>query len=314
MESWGNREQLQASILTVLSLSKTGVLPKPVLPDDLSVWLAQATLLYGVPIEYLVPDARLLPTESMRFFYLDRNWLDRMLDGALSAGVLSSREAIFNETFFEAIYDQVDAKQQQLRAELRGQTPQQPTTVGGPITGMIFRSQVVSGWPGLEVDATDKDGNNVPLLRMDRLSSNTLLCLFNGEISTVQFKEPGESLHFGVRIDTGATDFLVNLRGLGFPTETEHPAGEQIPDGNGGYLTITGSLRTGNGQPAGVVNIYDENEDKGLIQQIEKTMPSGALQGGKIQPGGFAIQMVKSAGLQAYKPGSPDCSFTPEGN
>ena len=50
-------------------------------------WLAKLYLLYGVPFNTLVPDHRMLPMESVRFFYIDENWLTALLNGALSIGV-----------------------------------------------------------------------------------------------------------------------------------------------------------------------------------------------------------------------------------
>ena len=47
-----------------------------VLPDTARDWLAALRLGEGVPFQYLVLDDRLLPAESIRFFYLDRNWTD----------------------------------------------------------------------------------------------------------------------------------------------------------------------------------------------------------------------------------------------
>src|SRR6516225_9659166 len=54
------------------------------MPDDVSGWLADLQELVGVPFAYLVPDARMLPAESIRFFVVDPNWTAAMVDGALS--------------------------------------------------------------------------------------------------------------------------------------------------------------------------------------------------------------------------------------
>ena len=53
-------------------------------------WLARLRLLEGVPFAYLVADSELLPPESIRFFYLVRNWSDALVEGALSVGTLNS--------------------------------------------------------------------------------------------------------------------------------------------------------------------------------------------------------------------------------
>lgn len=62
-------------------------------PDSVVTWLAKLRLLYGVPFFYLVPDARMLPPESIRFFQVDENWLDALLDGAFSIGRSTTGDA-----------------------------------------------------------------------------------------------------------------------------------------------------------------------------------------------------------------------------
>ena len=59
-----------------------------VVPFELRQWLARLRLLEGVPFAYLAADSALLPPESIRFFYLDRSWADRLVDlvDALPAG------------------------------------------------------------------------------------------------------------------------------------------------------------------------------------------------------------------------------------
>nr|WP_026179849.1 hypothetical protein [Hahella ganghwensis] len=308
MKSWMNRSSLHESIVNKMVAASQTPDKKPVLTDSIAQWLAQLTLLYGVPTSYLTPDVRMLPNESMRFFFLDRNWLDRLVDGALSVGVLSTQTSLFNEVFFEDIYQQIDLAQQKLRAQLKNQEPNSSGNVGGPITGLLFRSQVVSGWPGLEVYASAQ-GAALPMLRMDRLAPSVLLCLFDGVPDDVDFVEPSEALHFGITREKGASDFKVSLRGLGLPTVEEYPPGKQIPDPQtpGAFLTAPGNLRANNSQP-GVVDI------QGLVSSIETSMPQGALDKGKIEPGGFAVQLVQGAGKQSYKISNgtpyPKCAYS----
>ena len=61
-------------------------------------WLSRLRLLDGVPFPYIVPSEGMLPSESIRFFHLDRNWLDALVDGALSTGVLDSRGSLADES------------------------------------------------------------------------------------------------------------------------------------------------------------------------------------------------------------------------
>jgi len=57
-------------------------------------WLGRLRTLEGIPFPYIVPHEEMLPNDSIRFFHIDRNWIDAMIDGALSTGVLDSRGAL----------------------------------------------------------------------------------------------------------------------------------------------------------------------------------------------------------------------------
>lgn len=318
MQSWKPRDTLHAELIPGLASVMSATAPtapapgmrvaanllsieaSPVpLPPAVVDWLAQLTLLYGVPAEYLVPDARLLPAESIRFFHVDRNWLDRMVDGALSIGVHGTRDDAFTEAAYEEIYRQVDARQRTLRPSLRGESPDSVDGVpGGPLTGLLMRSIIVSTWPGMEIHPT-RGGAEVPIVRMDRLSPEVLFCLFDGVPDRVEMIEPGEGLHFGVGGTRGSPTFKVALRGLGFPANDPWPAGEQIriPRNTGSVVEVEGRFRAGEGQPPGVLDVA------GLAAAVKAGMPSGALgPGGEVTPAGFAVQMVLAAGLQPFVP------------
>ena len=147
-------------------------------PNDINTWFEQLGLLKGVPFHYLVPDERMLPPESIRFFWLDWFWVESLLDGAFSIGRVQAS----------------DAKQDSQNKPLLGS----PKT----ITGFIMRSEVVSGWPDLQIDGfvnTDPkpERDKLKVLRCDRLSESVLICLFDGEIKTVDISLKPEGLHFG---------------------------------------------------------------------------------------------------------------------
>lgn len=48
-------------------------------------WITSKLYLDGIPAQYLVVDPTHLPMERLRFFHIDPNWLDCLIDGALSA-------------------------------------------------------------------------------------------------------------------------------------------------------------------------------------------------------------------------------------
>ncbi len=160
-------------------------------PESMSDWFKALRRLEGVPFNYLVADERMLPAESIRFFRVDLAWVDCLADGAFSIGRVATS----------------DLEQDRLHGQ------QSPAVAGlAPmLTGFLLRSEIVSGWPGLLVDAySDKDGkNSLHPLRIERLSSGVLLCIFTGEIGRVDIHQKPETLHFGV-----SADFEKKLRDL----------------------------------------------------------------------------------------------------
>lgn len=159
-------------------------------PEDVKTYLEELRLCKHIPFSYLVPDNRMLPPESLHFFELDEKWMESIVDGAFSIGRVS--------------YNNQDTIPF---------TPENPN-----ITGVIMRSEVVSGWPGLMVEGYAARPNPetaplpkaLPILRMERISPNVLLVLFKGTIQTVDFHLKPEALHFG--FDGKYPDFTHEVR------------------------------------------------------------------------------------------------------
>jgi hypothetical protein len=178
---------------------------------DLVEWIARLVLLYPVPFHYLVPHQSLLPSESLRFFYLDNNWVDALVDGAFSIAVRNvgeEQKALrddLRKTLSKIVY--------QHRLRLQGQDPTWETDesyMEFPKSGFLLRSRIVTGWPGVEVTATtDATSDTLPkILRFDQIADGVLFCLVRGLIKDVTFREPREGLTFGVGTDgkTGTVD------------------------------------------------------------------------------------------------------------
>lgn len=297
MESWVNKKTFHERLAKSMSDDSThSDLPDLQLDPEVAQWLGKLSLLYGVPLEYLVPDSRMLPPESIRFFYLDKNWTDRLLDGALSVGVLSTKEQIFNKTFFNKIYQATDLAQQNTRALIRNKIPEVPTHIGGTITGLLIRSRVVSDYPGLEIKGTTNSGENeLKILRMDRLSDTLIICLFDGKPDKVEFIQPSEGLHFGI------PQFFINepnrntilLRGLGFNGIS---GGDQIitNDGKENVSVHVPLTETAKGV-LDITQLVENITDK--FKSLPKN-PMGDLS--ELGAGGFAIQMVVTQQIQEY--------------
>jgi len=177
----------------------------PPTPEAIADWFYNLEIFRGIPFNYLLPDERLLPAESIRFFWVDSVWVDCLQDGAFSVGRVTPSDV------------QQDGKMRSGRALRSGDRT---------ITGCILRSQVVSGWPDLLVDAYDTVVENggfiapdeaTPLvrLRMEKLAPDVLICLFKGEVKTVDIHQTPEGMHFGLDAPSYESyKFTKNLRDI----------------------------------------------------------------------------------------------------
>jgi hypothetical protein len=158
---------------------------------QLSDWLKRLEELHGLPYRYLVANDRFLPNEAIRFFQIDFNWLHALVEGACSIGHASDAEA---------------AQHAVTRLKLHAAARRGVSANDGPIavTGFLLRSQVVPGWPKLEVVPYDKAGAElIDMVRMDLLSPSILLYMVVGTIDHVVIREPAIGLHSGIDIDGG---------------------------------------------------------------------------------------------------------------
>lgn len=142
-----------------------------------------------MPFNYLAPDERTLPNESIRFFNVDLNWIFALVEGACSIGESSQSDARVHR---------VAAPKLRTAATLTGSD--------APIeaSGFLIRSQVVAGWPDLEVVPYARDGTELTnVLRRTKVSSSILLCVVEGQVDRVILREPAIGLHFGVDVSHG---------------------------------------------------------------------------------------------------------------
>jgi hypothetical protein len=177
-----------------------------VVPGAIRRALAELRLLHGVPFNYLVADSSLLPPESIRFFYLDRNWTDALIQGVLSIGTFSTAERAQLEALREVVRSEVDEAERTIR---RPEDEARLSAAGGAVSGFLLRSRLVSGWPGLHVRAyrvdrgtdddilPESDPDRLKVLRMERLAPAVLLVLFDGVPAVVHVEEPRQGIQFG---------------------------------------------------------------------------------------------------------------------
>jgi hypothetical protein len=274
-----------------------GIRPDGVVPAEIVRFLAQLRLLQGVPFSYLVPDADLLPAETIRFFYLDRNATDALVMGALSVGTVNAVDRVQLAQLYQQVRDEVDSAERLVRmkdsdapaVDAQGR----PIGAGGAITGFLLRSRLVSGWPGLHVRAystdTRPDDKTIPdmdtspdrvrLLRMERLAPAVLLVLFDGVPAVVHIEEPRSGIQFGVRLDDQANPAqqtaVVTVR------DVTHPNNGPVKSG-GKVVTVPVPFRAGS---PGVVNMTKLNES--LVKV------TGSNMGGSVDAAEYAMQMLR---------------------
>lgn len=285
MKSWLPRNaefsDKQKATTTALAQQPLTANKKP-MPKYVVNWLSQLRLLYGVPFEYLVCDEKYLPVESIRFFYIDRNWNDALIDGALSIGT-TSRDQLFKNSNVQGISDTLDGLENSVRSALRG-LDQDSSSNSELVCGFLLRSSVVSGYPGMEVRGyADKEGTKLlDILRLERLSPDILLCLFAGKPADVALQQPPEGLHFGVRKDETGNSYYVYLRHI-----SGDDVGMQILPPERASAEFRGGAE-------GVLNVSKTAQNIATSLNVEK-LPSSA----------FAIQMIRASGLQQFTTGVP---------
>ena len=199
-----------AMLVQGISTSETGTDA-----EQITDWLSSLHLLKGVPFNYLVPDSGMLPAESIRFFQIDNNWIEALLDGAYSigfAGVAQATTALARPSFLASAASRARGGHARLSllAQVRSRTAftpprpklQSPASATTPdrLSGFLLRSAVVAGWPGLEAHGYSDTAGKKPLqiVRMEALSPSVLLCIFAGVLARVDLQEPSEAVHFGV--------------------------------------------------------------------------------------------------------------------
>lgn len=150
-------------------------------PKTVIQWLSELILLRQVPFNNLIVDEKILPNESLRLFYLDKNWTNALLDGALSIGIHSERDILLQQAMNDII-----------RAETNKKVVDDAVVQLGTVAGLIIRSSIVSNYKSLEINGFDASHKPINTLRFERLSANVLFVLFETVPTRVAIKAPSE--------------------------------------------------------------------------------------------------------------------------
>ena len=198
-------------------------------PPEIIEWITQLKLLKEVPLSWLAGDEKQLPSESIRFFYVDERWTEQLVNGALSIGAQDSKSRCVN-LFFAGAFHEEGRNQRYFPRERRIHEKQRifckrtgNVWDGRRLTGFLMRSRLTRLWKGLESTAEDTKGTALDILRMEQLSEEFLICVFNGEIDKLIIREPKEGLRFGTH-ETNRTirvrDTVKGNEGKPLPGET----------------------------------------------------------------------------------------------
>lgn len=188
--------------------------------DPVRAWLDRLPLLEMVPFEHLVPDARMLPPESIRFFRIDPDWIRAAVHGALSVGVGHALDAALN-TLATGVQD-------------------------APECGVLIRSDLIPNWP--KTITTAFRGNQaIEPVRKAVYGSDVMLLLYPTVVDTFTLAEPPQGLMFGIgdvgTIETSGIEHgTIELRKLTAPG-IGSPLGDfPTPAGFGRFLRPAGDV------------------------------------------------------------------------
>ncbi|EGO56097.1 hypothetical protein NEUTE1DRAFT_146872 [Neurospora tetrasperma FGSC 2508] len=164
--------------------------------------------LVNVPSRYLLPGQSMLPRESLRFFFVDGNWIDALVDGALSVGYM------YQGGLEGSPVEDDDVVRRALKKSINRFMFTDPTTVhhyrsaAVPRYGFFLRSSVIAAaqFPDLKVSVVEPSGgdpNLKVLLRHDIVAEETMLGFFSeaplkGELYQMRFEVPAHQQFFSL--------------------------------------------------------------------------------------------------------------------
>lgn len=194
--------------------------------EDIRIYAAKLRLLHFVPLSYIIADEAMLPPESIRFFCLDENWTKALVDGALSIGRATAEDSVCDKIRLETVMRSASRRLHfprlkkmhprhldnalnifRLNGKIRGSLSADEFTnrkftvndavTDGLITGFIMRSELVRRAKDLNFAAYGGEAL-LPPLRLDDLSNDIMIGLYDGKITSLKISEPQTGLTFGL--------------------------------------------------------------------------------------------------------------------
>lgn len=237
-------------------------------------WLIDRMFLADVPAHCLLPDPKYLQPESLRFFHIDKNWVDALIDGALSLG-----------NHFGTDEDRVAIKK--ALNDYINRTPEgQDHRVQIPAYGFYLRSDLVTMFPDLRVEvlpdptALKSSGQDLPagapLLRHEIVADGVMMAFIDRVPGSAQFSslvltQPSHQQRFAVARGLDTTQVVVDIRRQYTVDQTTRET-----DGDR-HKSLTQVIYTPSGEKSSNnIFIWGSEPDKGLNDLRILRLPSFA--------------------------------------
>ncbi len=228
-------------------------------------WILDNMFLKNIPAHYLIPDPSYLPPETIRFFYIDSNWMDAFIDGALSIGNhLDRTDDVVRQAFKRNLNRYFKSKFHDQQGHELNYHPQIPSF------GFFLRSAVVKAFPDLQIhapwtSADNLEGAREPTLRFETIEKDTLLCLFDrmpgsthwDEKDQITLSQPPHQQCFRIGTEGGLTSEKL---------EVEFPAV---------YTTLETPLKEGRFDPLRIVK-WTKGSADGPVEAAENSAEKDA--------------------------------------
>lgn len=173
----------------------------------ISSWISDRLNLGGIPAHYLFVDPSHLPMEALRFFHIDPNWMDCLLDGALSTANHLEKDDDYTRQKIKDCYNEY------LKTPIHDCNPQIPNF------GFVIRSAVIKAFPDLQIEIVYKtpDKKMADICRHTNIDATTMLCLLDRkpeEIEYIKLSQPPHQQRFSLGNKLTSQYFGFELRRL----------------------------------------------------------------------------------------------------